>query len=198
MQYNKLIIYTDGGARGNPGPAGIGVVFYDENKNKIAEISKYIGIATNNQAEYKAVIIAFDNSHNIMDANNGVMELIISYTQPVNPDAIGTFNPFIFINGERGREVHLADFAPTSLADPSLIGSGDDASNVASASYYKNDNNMPWAINILYDFTVPAEKSPINKGYIKFVDWAISNGTEFDDWYSDVDDYRDYTYLIAD
>jgi len=146
----------------------------------------------------KAVIIAFDNSHNIMDANNGVMELIISYTQPVNPDAIGTFNPFIFINGERGREVHLADFAPTSLADPSLIGSGDDASNVASASYYKNDNNMPWAINILYDFTVPAEKSPINKGYIKFVDWAISNGTEFDDWYSDVDDYRDYTYLIAD
>ncbi len=54
----KYIIYTDGGARGNPGPAGIGAVIYDEEKNIIAEISEYIGITTNNQAEYKALIAA--------------------------------------------------------------------------------------------------------------------------------------------
>lgn len=150
----------------------------------------------NNQA--KAVIIAFDNSHNILDSNGGIMTLQINFTTPVLPEVIGAFNPFIFINGDRSREVHLADFAPTSLADPNLIGSGDDASNVASATYYKNANNMPWGINILYDFTVPAEKSPINLGYTKFADWAISGGTTFDDWFSDVDDYRDYTYLIAD
>lgn len=58
MDYKKLTIYTDGGARGNPGPAGIGAVFYDEQKNIIAEISEYIGEATNNQAEYKAVAAA--------------------------------------------------------------------------------------------------------------------------------------------
>jgi ribonuclease HI len=58
MANNKLIIYTDGGARGNPGPSGIGVVIYDETKNKIAEISEYIGEGTNNRAEYKAVIAA--------------------------------------------------------------------------------------------------------------------------------------------
>ena len=58
MKYNKLTIYTDGGARGNPGPAGIGAVLYDEQKNIIAEISEYIGEATNNQAEYKAVAAA--------------------------------------------------------------------------------------------------------------------------------------------
>ncbi len=58
MHYNKLTIYTDGGARGNPGPAGIGAVFYDEQKNIVAEISEYIGETTNNQAEYKAVIAA--------------------------------------------------------------------------------------------------------------------------------------------
>lgn len=150
----------------------------------------------NNQA--KAVIIAFDNSHTILDTNDGEMEILISYTTPVLLEVIGSFNPFIFINGDRSREVHFADFAPTSLADPSLIGSGDDASNVASASYYKNDNNMPWAINILYDFTIPAEKSPINKGYTKFAAWATSGGTTFNDWYADVDDYRNYTYLIAD
>ena len=58
MRYAKLTIYTDGGARGNPGPAGIGAVLYDEQKNIVAEISEYIGETTNNQAEYKAVVAA--------------------------------------------------------------------------------------------------------------------------------------------
>lgn len=56
---NKLIIYTDGGARGNPGPAGIGAVLYDEHKKIVTEISKFLGVATNNQAEYQALIAAF-------------------------------------------------------------------------------------------------------------------------------------------
>ncbi|MFH1772883.1 MAG: ribonuclease HI family protein [Patescibacteria group bacterium] len=56
LKHKKLIIYTDGGARGNPGPAGIGAVLMDENKNIISEIFKYIGNATNNQAEYQALI----------------------------------------------------------------------------------------------------------------------------------------------
>ncbi|MFH1427945.1 MAG: ribonuclease HI family protein [Patescibacteria group bacterium] len=59
---NKLTIYTDGGARGNPGPAGIGAVIYDEKKEKIAEVAEYIGEATNNQAEYKAVIAALEKA----------------------------------------------------------------------------------------------------------------------------------------
>ncbi|MCX6797813.1 MAG: ribonuclease HI family protein [Candidatus Falkowbacteria bacterium] len=54
----KLTIYTDGGARGNPGPAGLGVVIYNEKKILIGEISEYLGVATNNQAEYKALIAA--------------------------------------------------------------------------------------------------------------------------------------------
>lgn len=52
----KIIIYSDGGARGNPGPAGIGAVLYDENKNIIAEISEFLGKTTNNQAEYRALL----------------------------------------------------------------------------------------------------------------------------------------------
>jgi ribonuclease HI len=56
---DKVIIYTDGGARGNPGPAGIGAVIYSEHKKILAEISEYLGVATNNQAEYKALIAAF-------------------------------------------------------------------------------------------------------------------------------------------
>lgn len=56
MSYEKLIIYADGGARGNPGPAGVGAVLYDEQNNRVAEVSEYLGEATNNQAEYNAVI----------------------------------------------------------------------------------------------------------------------------------------------
>ena len=59
---NKLIIFTDGGARGNPGPAGIGAAIYDENNVMVAEISEYLGVATNNQAEYKALIAAISKA----------------------------------------------------------------------------------------------------------------------------------------
>ncbi|PIT93890.1 ribonuclease H [Candidatus Falkowbacteria bacterium CG10_big_fil_rev_8_21_14_0_10_43_11] len=62
MRYEKLIIHTDGGARNNPGPAGIGAVIYDEKKNIVKEISEYIGETTNNQAEYKAVIRALEEA----------------------------------------------------------------------------------------------------------------------------------------
>jgi len=54
----KLIIYTDGGARGNPGPAGVGVVFRNETGKIISKYKKYIGKATNNAAEYQALILA--------------------------------------------------------------------------------------------------------------------------------------------
>ncbi len=54
----KCIIFSDGGARGNPGPAGIGAVLYDEDKNIVAQVSQYLGVATNNQAEYLALIAA--------------------------------------------------------------------------------------------------------------------------------------------
>jgi len=51
-----IYIYVDGGARGNPGPAGVGVVLLDEDNKIISEISEYIGTATNNVAEYSAII----------------------------------------------------------------------------------------------------------------------------------------------
>ncbi|OGD63162.1 hypothetical protein A2215_01740 [Candidatus Berkelbacteria bacterium RIFOXYA2_FULL_43_10] len=55
---SSIYINTDGGARGNPGPAGIGIVFFDENEKEIHKCCEYIGEATNNQAEYRAIIKA--------------------------------------------------------------------------------------------------------------------------------------------
>lgn len=52
----KVTLHADGGARGNPGPAGIGVVLRDERGEVLGEIARGIGIATNNVAEYTALI----------------------------------------------------------------------------------------------------------------------------------------------
>ncbi|MDD5043184.1 MAG: ribonuclease HI family protein [Patescibacteria group bacterium] len=57
----KLKVYTDGGARGNPGPAGIGAVIKDL-KKVLWSAGKYIGETTNNQAEYKALIFGLEKA----------------------------------------------------------------------------------------------------------------------------------------
>ena len=56
----KLSIYTDGASRGNPGPTGIGIVICDESGKIVKEYEKFIGIATNNIAEYRALIKALE------------------------------------------------------------------------------------------------------------------------------------------
>lgn len=53
-------LFSDGGARGNPGPAGAGAVIYDEQDQVIAEVSEYLGVRTNNWAEYEAVILGIE------------------------------------------------------------------------------------------------------------------------------------------
>lgn len=63
-QIKKLIIYTDGAARGNPGPAGVGVVIttpvLERQLDNLQTYYQYLGEATNNQAEYKAVIAGLE------------------------------------------------------------------------------------------------------------------------------------------
>lgn len=56
----KLLVHTDGGARGNPGPAAAAFVVYDEAGNLRAKRGKYLGRATNNEAEYQAAIEALE------------------------------------------------------------------------------------------------------------------------------------------
>jgi len=53
-------LHTDGGARGNPGPAGIGVVLEDDQGNVVGEIARGIGVTTNNVAEYQALIAGLE------------------------------------------------------------------------------------------------------------------------------------------
>lgn len=62
---SKLILYSDGGARGNPGPAAIGIVIYDAKMKELKRISQVIGSTTNNQAEYKALIVGLGSAEKL-------------------------------------------------------------------------------------------------------------------------------------
>jgi ribonuclease HI len=58
LNTTSIIVHTDGGARGNPGPAAIGVVVYDHNRQPLLEHGAVIGSTTNNEAEYQALLFA--------------------------------------------------------------------------------------------------------------------------------------------
>lgn len=66
-----VVIYTDGGARGNPGPAGAGAIIYS-GQEVIAELKKYLGEATNNVAEYEALILALEETKKRKLSDNAV------------------------------------------------------------------------------------------------------------------------------
>jgi ribonuclease HI len=58
----KVVVHVDGGSRGNPGPAGIGVVITDPEAGELARANDYIGEATNNEAEYEALLLGLDRA----------------------------------------------------------------------------------------------------------------------------------------
>ena len=58
----RATLYADGAARGNPGPAGSGAVLLDEDGRVIAELTRFLGVATNNVAEYTGLIIGLEEA----------------------------------------------------------------------------------------------------------------------------------------
>lgn len=77
LNFDHLKIYFDGGSRGNPGPSAVGAVVYDKNDNLVDQMSLFIGIYTNNLAEY----LALEN----------VLELIKKYRVKYNVQRIILF-----------------------------------------------------------------------------------------------------------
>ncbi|OYT17135.1 MAG: hypothetical protein B7C24_04210 [Bacteroidetes bacterium 4572_77] len=142
----------------------------------------------------KAVVILFDDAWATL-SNTDSVNLVVSYNTPISMDDFGSLNPFIFINGDRGREVHLSNQAPTSLMNNDLFGTGDDDSNPANGRYYKTANHLPWGISIIHDFVFLTEKSAVILGYNRFDDWAESGGVDYVDWYKDQDGNRNNAYL---
>jgi ribonuclease HI len=116
----ELYVWTDGGARGNPGPAGIGAVVTRPDGTVLAEISEGIGWATNNVAEYRAVIAGLErakalgarrvhvraDSLLLVQQLRGVWKVKNAGLQPLRKEAlrlVGGFDRVVFEHVPRGR-----------------------------------------------------------------------------------------------
>ena len=93
-------------------------------------------------------------------------------------------------------EVHLADHAPTSLANIGLFGTGSDNSNPATGRYYKSSSNLPWALNLPAKYDYTAEHIPVIEGYTHFAAWSQSSGGQYPDWYVNQSGYRNITKIF--
>ncbi len=163
----------------------------------------------------KPTFIAFDDAWDLVTPVSGYFGFNVSPNAPYStPDTVqlqinfqnpvvsisalnlASFNPFIIVNGIRGREVHLANHAPTSKADASLFGTQADNSIPQQNRYYKTSNNLPWAINVATTFEYPVEKCDIIQAHLKMADWAISGGTTFQDWYLNLTGYRNQSNIF--
>jgi len=76
---NIIKVYTDGASRGNPGKAAIGVIIYDENNFILKSYNEYLGEATNNQAEYKALLKSTELIKKLIDSGEKDIDKIEFY-----------------------------------------------------------------------------------------------------------------------
>jgi LruC domain-containing protein len=168
----------------------------------------FINLAGNGleSGQQNAVVIVFDNAYTTLTGVSGTNpegisgintsiggktgtgeEILIrlQFDSPVNPVLLGIppYNPFLIVNRNRDKEVHLPDFPPTDLADPDLFGTGQDNSNPSQGIYYRSADGLPWSLNITDEFEYPIEKSQISEGHLRFIDWAISGGLNYSGWY---------------
>lgn len=99
-------------------------------------------------------------------------------------------NPYLIINQDRTLEVHLADKAPTDKANNKNFATFDDDSNVGASRFYKNKNNLPWALDVPASIPYSIEQKSITDAYLNLSKWAGSNGVSYTDWYIDLTGYR--------
>ncbi len=198
---------------------GLGIEFPGIAAGKVTSVTgssiteNYITIGANGAeaGQTNLVVIPFDNVESVINRNGGqfyntskgqavaisdTVRMTVSLSSGVSLANASNLNPFMIKNRVRGQEIHLADKAPTDLADVTLFGTGDDDSNPGAGRYYKTVNNFPWAIATPVKFDYPAEKKDIVNVHNKFAAWAQSSGNTFADWYADQPGYRTLVNLF--
>lgn len=163
-----------------------------ESVNGTAYTYDYISLNPNGTEanQDNTVVIFTDNADNFLSERT----VSIKLTQPVSTDVLGVapFNPFIIINQERHKEVHLPNRNRTNLGTNVSI---TDGINSDIDGNFISDNGMPWAISIIHDFKVPKENVRIDNAYNFFVAWATSGGVTHQDWYKDNPGFRNSNNL---
>ncbi|MBE0649372.1 MAG: LruC domain-containing protein [Bacteroidales bacterium] len=166
------------------------------------------------QGQTNTVIVLFDNAFSMIGSSGSAFintKEDVPYVQPdtnelhvvyKNPIAVSTtgdapYNPFLIVNGDRGKEVHLAGQKPTDLANPAYFGTMADATDPSTGKYYQTASNLPWALDVPVSFAYPVETVDILNAYNHFADWAQSGGTQYANWYMDKSGYRVSTNIYT-
>ncbi len=154
------------------------VIVFDNAFNEMAHPGMGIGVNTEQWAPY-------------VDPETIVVEIVFEPNEVhFNDLDISNFNPFLIVNQNRAVEVHLPGYPPTDLADQSMFGMLDDATDPVTSTFYVTENNLPWAIDLYEKFDWPIEKQDIIMVHLKFAEWAVSGGVLFPNWYQNITGYR--------
>lgn len=133
-------------------------------------------------------IILFDNARNLIGKT---LTVTVEFKGEVEESLLpALYNPFIFINGDRTKELHLAtipstklNYLPTNKVSDAYWGTDLDVTN-ANDMYYVASDLMPFALYISgIRFTLPSERQNIKEAYPKFAEWISSKGSKNKDWY---------------
>ncbi len=151
-----------------------------------------------------AIIPLFNNGIDAVPGMNGFLNtqkgkhletanhsVIIRFSSPqlAQDVTINNFNFFIVANSKgktlRGKEIHMPGYRATSKADPS-IASG---AQLFIGDNYKFTDGMMWGLMIPDNFQYPSEGKDLSSTYINFMNWALSGGASFTDWYTQQNGY---------
>ena len=159
-----------------------------------------------------AVVPLFDNAHALMERpagsfvntvsgsdNNQKDSKIINFTLRFDPasapssDAVNINKLNLFIITDRGskrKEIHVAGYQPTKLANTQLFGGNNDASSVNGKKYYISKDNLAWGIIVPTQFKWPLEYTKIQNAYKQFAGWVTSGGVNNTKWWNDFDNTK--------
>jgi LruC domain-containing protein len=180
--------------------------------------ASWVSTASNGTEEGQdyANFIVFDDAFKILPSPGGSgvnVDPANPYAKPVDLDLVISFdgesdkaleikdiliNPYLIVNQEREKEIHLPNMVPTDLANQKLFGTGQDDSNSGKDKLYKSKNNLPWAIVVPAEIPYPQTKVDFLQVYPNFAKWAETSGFSNEDWYENKKGYRDESKMYIE
>lgn len=152
-----------------------------------------------------ATVILYDDAFKVLPRVGGGTGINVEPDRPMSeiktqtititfvPNAVSSrlltmdmLNPFLIVNQDRGREVHLPGKQPTSLANPALFRTGADNSALGTSNtYMSKEGGLPWAIWVNESVPYMIERERVTDGFLKLREWANSGGSNAREWYTD-------------
>lgn len=173
---------------------------FNVNNNRIENGQDYAVIPLFDDAHRTLGLNRYEQINTIKNSSNNKSPKNISFTikfsNPISVDElnINKLNVFIFVEGNRNnrKEIHVAGYQPTKLANTDLFGGNNDDSSTSRKRYYISKENLAWGIMVPTEFQWPLEYTNIKNAYSLFESWVTSGGSKNQDWWKTFDSSKVY------